>query len=299
MYESPNNSGIVIIGKDSLQKIGDYRASIHKNLNFTDSNNLEERLYCLAISYALLHNADSAFYYLDKYLDISIDDRLIIVDKNFDVLRTDSTRWKIIVNKIEHLYLDELDSTVNKELALRLFYLGIEDQLYRSYLPKLGQIPYDSTGRFYYYPNNKPMNELEKIIKQYGFPTISMVGKLGSKNAFLILQHSEKITRYYRRVKKAYKQNEINSLDFALLTDRYLGDMGRKQLYGTQLIQTPITLRKYPGKYILCPVKDFKNVNKRRKEVGFKSTVEEYVASWESDKYIIPEKYYKKKHSQK
>ena len=53
-------------------------------------------------------------------------------------------------------------------------------------------------------------------------------------------------------------------------------DLHRKQLYGTQLIQNRKTQKKYPGKFVLYPVRDFKNVNTRRKNIGFKTTVEEY-----------------------
>jgi len=48
--------------------------------------------------------------------------------------------------------------------------------------------------------------------------------------------------------------------------------------------------KKYPNKYILYPVKDFKNVNKRRREMGFKETVEEYVKRHSGA--FIPKEYY-------
>jgi hypothetical protein len=134
------------------------------------------------------------------------------------------------------------------------------------------------------------------MIKTHGYPTISMVGRLASLNAFLILQHSDKITKYYHHVKKIYKKGEINSMDFAMLTDRCLMDKRRKQLYGTQLLKdTKLTEKKYPNKFILWQVRNFKKVNERRKQMGFSETVEEYVASFKDENCIIPEKYYKSK----
>lgn len=300
LYETPCKNRIGIVQKDSLQKIGEYNASIQKNIeNLNDTANLFKTYYRLAVSYAKLEKPDSAFYYLHKYIDVSKDDRLIIVDKDFDVLRADSTKWEQIISKIENLYLQQLAPSVDKELALKLFYMGIEDQKYRVYLFALGQVPLDSTGSFRILASTKEIDELGEIIKKHGFPTISKVGILGASNAFLILQHSDKIVKYYRKVKKVYKQGEMDPLDFALITDRYLLDTHRKQLYGTQLTRDRKSQKKYPGKYILCPVKDFENVNERRKAIGFQSTVEEFVASWQDDRYIIPQEYYKKNRKNK
>jgi hypothetical protein len=298
IYEK-NPNRIIICGKDSLQKDGEYHASIQSYLKNIDTLNIPLIRYRMAVNYAKLNILDSAFFYLNHYIDISEDDRLIIVDKDFDSLRVHVEKWKNLTKRIEDGYLQCLDSTKNKEIALQLFYLGIEDQEYRTYLSALNQIEYDSNGRFRIYINHKEINMLAAIIKKYGYPTISMVGHLASANAFLILQHSDKITKYYPQVKKIYKDGEISSQDFAMITDRCLMDRGRKQLYGTQLFKDNKTEKKYPGKYILWPVKDFKNVNKRRKDMGFSETVEEYVASWNSENDIIPAKYYKQKTKRK
>lgn len=258
----------------------------------------ETAYYRLAVNYALLGNIDSSYYFLDKFITVAEDDRVALVDKDFDILRQDSLKWQILINKIEKNYLSCINEATNPELALKLFYLGIDDQRYRLYLPSLGQIPMDkdSNGvvRYIIYGPFKEQIEFEKIIKKYGFPTITMVGKSGSSYAFLLLQHSSIIKRYYKKVKKAFKLGDINPLDFALLTDRYLMDCHRKQLYGTQFYQTNRTRRKYPNELILYPVKDFKNVNDRRFKIGFTSTVEEYTESFGSN-HIIPQTYYEKK----
>jgi hypothetical protein len=67
-------------------------------------------------------------------------------------------------------------------------------------------------------------------------------------------------------------------------------DCHKKQIYGTQLYSNLWTMIWYPGKTILYPVKDFKNVNERRKLIGYKSTVEEYVNRFSDG--IIPRRYY-------
>ena len=295
MYEKHPNK-INICKQDSLQKEGEYRASI--NAYIANQNNIKDPLivYRMSINYAKLGIFDSAFLYLNHYINISEDDRMIIVDKNFDILRGDVEKWIMITKKIEKGYLQELDSLKNKDFALQLFYMGIEDQKYRTYLSALEQIEYDSNGRFRIYINHEEIRQLEYLIKKHGYPTIAMVGYLASTNAFLVLQHSDKINRYYHKIKKSHKQGNIDSQDFAMLTDRRLMDKKRKQLYGTQLFKdSKLTERKYPEKYILWPVRNFKNVNDRRKKMGFSETVEEYIASWTGGNCIIPPKYYKSK----
>jgi hypothetical protein len=296
IYETEYNNRIVIIRKDSLQEKEDYQTSIQQNLNAL-STDREVSFYRLSISYSLLNELDSAFYYLNKYINCSKDDRLIILDKNFDNLRLDSTKWKIILGNIESLYLSEIDSATNKALALRLFHLGIEDQKYRLYLPALGQVETDSNGVFKMRVTNDLVNEVEDIVKKYGIPKISEVGKLASKNMFLLIQHSPRIKwKYYREIKRLYLQNEFNPLDYALLRDAYLVDRNRKQIYGTQMVSAYKRRwkKKYEDKMILYPVRDFTNVNQRRFAIGFKSTVEEYVSSWNDPNYIIPSNYYVK-----
>lgn len=292
IYETSCNSRIVVIRKDSLQLNGYFSESIQYCKKILDSCERMEELYRMAISYTKLNEWDSAYFFLNKYIDISADDRLILVDKDLEPLRENRENWNKIQKKIEQVYISELDSGVNKEVALKLFYMGIEDQKYRAILPALGQVEFDSNGLFRVPVSMEMMDQLEEIIKKYGFPGISLAGKLGSKNAFLILQHSFKIKKYYKQVKKLYEKGDFSPTDYAMLTDRYLMDKNRKQIYGTQLEMNP---RKTGGYYVLYPVKDFKNVNKRRKDIGFASTVEEYVASWKDGKHIIPEKYYRKK----
>ena len=297
-YEQ-NTHKLMIPRQDSLQKEKLYIESIdlcRKCLCDTSCRDrIDELYYRLAMNFAIVGDKDSSFYYLNKYIDVSTDDRVIIADTIFYVLRNDSTRWKSMIKRIENGYLDCIKSVTDKDFALKLFYMGIEDQLYRVYRLALRQMEVDSNGHFVYFvPHVAPdLIELEKYMKEKGFPTISAVGHLGSSNAFLIIQHSNRIVKNFHFIRKAFKNNEFDSLNYALIKDRYLMDLHRKQLYGTQLIQNRKTQKKYPGKFVLYPVRDFKNVNTRRANIGFKTTVEEYVASWNSETHIIPEEYYK------
>jgi len=292
IYENSkyNYANLVIIA-DSLQFMGDYESSLRINQIKLEKELIPAVIYRIAISYSQLNMTDSAFFYLDQFIQYSFDDRLIMIDKNFDNLRKDSINWSVLIDKIELNYLKYLPDSADKKLALRLFYLGIEDQKYRTFLNNMKQITRDSIGYKIRNSDYSNLNALDSIIRLYGFPTISKVGKLGCENAIMIIQHSDKIKYYFPRyIKDLLVLNEINPLTYALITDRYLMDCHKKQIYGTQLYSNLWTMIWYPGKTILYPVKDFKNVNERRKLIGYKSTVEEYVNRFSDG--IIPRRYY-------
>lgn len=312
VYEKECCGGRIIVPtRDSLIEKKHYEKSLSMLLQMQGATKRLElsRLYNIAVNYSMLGNVDSAFNYLFKYVDSSRDDRVIIVDNRFDTLKQ-FKRWDSLIEKIEYYYIRDLKPDINKDLALELFYLGIEDQKYRVYIPTLdfSQFPHithdtSADGTITISARTEitddDINALAAIIKKYGFPSISMVGMLGSTNAFLVLQHSFKIKKYYKLVRMLHEKGDFDSYNFALLTDRLLGDTYKEQIYGSQLCDyykchgRKID-KKYPGKFILCPVKDFKNINERRKQLGMDETVEEYVKGFNDTNFIIPIEYYDK-----
>ena len=297
IYHRPNRSNRIFIPRfDSLFLSNKYNESIVYNqniINDTHSSLYKTNLgiYRIATCYSKINNIDSAYYYLNKYMINSEDDRAILVDKNFDTLRFYVDRWNKVKRNIENGFVKNIGVVRDTNLAIQLFYLGIEDQKYRMILPILNQ--YDTTDQVKEDTNNFLMQRTcIDIIEKYGIPTISMVGSFASGQFFFILQHTELevIEKYYPKVKKAWKKGDYDSIDYAMLTDRLLMYNGNDQIYGSQIMMRT-DHKKYPNKYILYPVKDFKNVNKRRKEMGFTETVEEYVKRFPDG--FIPEEYYK------
>ena len=49
--------------------------------------------------------------------------------------------------------------------------------------------------------------ELKRIIREYGWPTISLVGKKASSNAWLLAQHADKDQKFQPFVKMAHEFN--------------------------------------------------------------------------------------------
>ena len=122
------------------------------------------------------------------------------------------------------------------------------------------------------------LKSVEKIIQLYGYPGKSMVGEPTNTAAFLVIQHSPKISKYYPLIEAAGKDGEIPFTDVAMMLDRKLTEERKPQVYGTQLegklITDDQTGKKHQVIYVL-PIKNANKVNSRRKKAGFETTVEE------------------------
>ena len=107
---------------------------------------------------------------------------------------------------------------------------------------------------------------LKEIINLYGWPTHNLVGEQRSNAAWLLAQHSDRFPAFQKRclklLKKAAMKNQASKEDLAYLTDRVLVHRGKKQLCGTQVYVS------LSGKYGPKPIRDFKNIEQRRKEAG-------------------------------
>ena len=107
--------------------------------------------------------------------------------------------------------------------------------------------------------------ELKGIIKEYGWPTISMVGNKASFNAWLLAQHADRDVKFQESVLRLLKKidestHDINRANIALLTDRLLVKKKKKQQFGTQFDFDK------NGRLILHPIKNPKRVDKLRRE---------------------------------
>lgn len=280
-------SFIALPKQDSLYEKNKFRESINYILQKKDFllNISTASYYLLAQNYSRLQNKDSAFYYLNLYIDGKAKDyRSIYVEEDFDILRRNKKEWKYLTDKIENIFLLELDSLNNKEYAISLFRLDIEENRYGIFLDISCRNKEKPTLEEKIKHHNEQKKQFKKLIKKYGFPTISLVGKSASMFAFYILQHSSIELKYYKMAKKAFENNDFSPQFFALLTDKWLLQKHKKQIYGTQFIQ------KIGVDFsTLHDVEDFSTLNERRAKIGL-STIEEYAKKING---IIPESYYK------
>ncbi|MEE1945495.1 DUF6624 domain-containing protein [Pedobacter sp. KR3-3] len=121
--------------------------------------------------------------------------------------------------------------------------------------------------------------KVESIVSKYGYPGKSLVGEPANTAVFFVIQHTpSQISKYYPLIEKAGKEGELPFENVAMMLDRKLTGEGKLQIYGTQIYSVQITNPKTGQKeffeYVM-PIEDAKNVNKRRKEAGFKLSVEE------------------------
>ena len=149
---------------------------------------------------------------------------------------------------------------MNKNLAKIINKMAIIDQRMRRKAMK--------TGIWDKRIDRKHTLKMKEIIKRYGWPTINLVGKKANKNAWLLVQHADHDIRFQKRclklMKDIYKINSnlINITNIAYLKDRILVNKGKAQLFGTQFYANK------KGIFGPRPIKDIKNLDKRRKEYG-------------------------------
>ncbi len=80
---------------------------------------------------------------------------------------------------------------------------------------------------------------VEKLFKQYGYLGFDKVGKDGSDNFWLIVQHCDKFPGFQKKVLRAMdkqvQKKNANPKNYAYLYDRVEVNAGHKQLFGTQV----------------------------------------------------------------
>ena len=183
---------------------------------------------------------------------------------------------------------------INEKLKNELESIYVLDQKYRELL-QFAQQPQkaDSLSKVYQVEKSELSDHLwglqsdadesnlervEAIIKQYGYPGESLVGSPANEAVFYVIQHSEKIDQYLPLIEKAANEKQLPFRLYAMMLDRSLMQNEKEQVYGTQASGFSAMnkdTKKAEWTWVIWPIKDPENVNKRRKEAGFEQTVEE------------------------
>jgi len=133
--------------------------------------------------------------------------------------------------------------------------------------------------KIFSYQDSLNLIKVKEIIEKYGYPGKTLVGDTTNKTAWLVIQHSKEIEKYFPLIKKAGERNELPMDCVAMMEDRMLMDRGVEQIYGSQG-NGKIKKNKETGEYewvmFIWPIKEPEKVNERRKAIGFKTTIEEY-----------------------
>ncbi|AFL80236.1 hypothetical protein Aeqsu_0728 [Aequorivita sublithincola DSM 14238] len=188
-------------------------------------------------------------------------------------------------------YCQEINLDLKNELKLillkdqgfrELFIGGISDERKQELLKELSISEKDfSENEMKLFNRNDSLNlvEVEKIIKEYGYPEKSLVGEPENEAAWFVIQHSDKIEEYFPLIEKASEKVELKRSKVAMMEDRMLMHKGEPQIYGTQGKDLHIVNDQNKQKeffQLIWPIKNPENVNELRKTVGLNSTIEDY-----------------------
>lgn len=226
--------------------------------------------YQAACYLSLTGAADSAFVYINRAVDFGAKAEDVITDTDFNLLHS-NPHWDALMVKMKERYLKENPMITLPMQGVELWLLGIEDQRYRTLLKndKLHSNQQDLTDEA-----ELRLTAVAKFVKQYGWPSIAMVGEKASEAAFLIVQHANPsdIKQYLPFVVEAAHKGEIKRKWAALMIDRYLVAFDGIQLYGTQFGRSGrrnrVTGIVEWTPLMLNPIVDEENLAARRKAIG-------------------------------
>lgn len=112
---------------------------------------------------------------------------------------------------------------------------------------------------------------LGEILDEHGWPGWSLVGREGSRAAWVVAQHADRDPDFQRRalsmLAAAVDRGEASGEDLAFLTDRVRSAEGLPQLYGTQT-------RVVDCERVPYPIEDPETVDVRRAELALRPLAE-------------------------
>lgn len=188
-------------------------------------------------------------------------------------------------------HIEKAEANIDKQLVAILDTIYEDDKKYRTQI--------NSVAKEYGWESNE-LNELVKLMKKQdsintikinkilderGWLGPDIIGNQGNTTLFLVIQHSDYETRekYLPMMRQAVQEGNAKANDLAFLEDRVALRKEGKQIYGSQIAPDPET-----GEYIILPLIDPENVDKRRAEVGL-STFQDYISdfglTWNVEEY--------------
>jgi len=169
----------------------------------------------------------------------------IAIKTNYDSLRT------------------ELEKMVDKDQNIRRILvdsIGIDSPDAGLYIKQMIEIDADN------------QKKIRVILDRYGWIEQSRIGAKAAEAFFYTIQHADTtlMIKWFPEFKRLAAIGEADKVECAMMEDRLLMWRGKMQIYGTQA-----TIFREDKKLAIWPIEDSKNVNERRKKIGFALTVEE------------------------
>lgn len=231
-----------------------------------------DNTYNLACAYALTFQKDSAYHYLQIALK---DDSSLWALSDTDLYALiDDARWSLIEKNQIKKFEKENGPLTQPEYTKELLKIIMCDQALDYYIDQAKKV-YAKQGYIpqWYYPlafmkqtiGQDNFSNMKKLIKKYGWPKYSTVGKLAADAPLLVINHhlsDEVRKKYIPIIKQSCLEGEGSCIEYAKIQDRILVNDNKPQIYGMQF--------RYDSKRALepFPIIDPEHVDKRRKEIG-------------------------------
>ncbi|MDO7846165.1 hypothetical protein Q5H92_07355 [Hymenobacter sp. M29] len=125
-------------------------------------------------------------------------------------------------------------------------------------------------------PDSTDLRFVAAVIRRYGFPGKSLVGRPASMVAWQVLQRTSQTTRFLPQLRMAAEAGELPYQYYARAVDTQLMQAGKAQRYGTQFVNC-VLINKATGQLdmvrFLWPVADVRRANELRRRAGFPTTI--------------------------
>lgn len=272
---------------DSLFKLKDYKkaaVSYHAAFATFGGNAYIDHRYNAACSWAYAGYADSAFYNLQRIIAKANYSDLdqISTEPGFVSLRNDK-RWLPLLGQVMS-NIERIEAKYDKPAIKLLDSLVKLDQKWRNMIRDFDnkELRNDTISKETIIKNmiitdSLNLFHVKIIFRKYGFPGYDILGQEGSRNFWLIVQHQDKIPAFQDSVLQLMKiQVDVGNaslIDYAYLLDRVKVNVGKPQIYGTQM-----TLNQDGTSYVPKSVVEPEKLNERRKSVGLEP-IEKYIES--------------------
>ncbi|MBA3705373.1 MAG: hypothetical protein H0W84_05590 [Bacteroidetes bacterium] len=224
---------------------------------------------------------DSAFYQLFKVTELyDFSDYETLTNDPYLISLHSDKRWNEVLDKVKK-NIGKAEGKLNKALVIVLDSIYCRDQTCR--LNSVSINNQFGTGS----PEAKEISKVIKridsinltvvlgIIDNYGWLGKNIVGAIGNSTLSLVIQRADiKVQEKYLPVlREAFKKNNADPYDLAILEDIVALKRNGKQIYGSQLKQG------VEKKYFILPIENPENVNERRNKLGL-NTMDEYLENW-------------------
>lgn len=163
--------------------------------------------------------------------------------------------------QLEEIYRKD---QISRQRFLKVYKKDPKDSLYQKQLKEMIQT------------DEENLQKVTDLLDRYGWLPYSKVGQIAGDAQFLVIQHSNLkiMQKYFPQMRNLAAKGEASKYNVALMEDRILMNLGKKQVYGSQVKMQQAKGNKKARKYV-WPIKDVSNVNKRRKKMGFSRSIEQ------------------------